>query len=68
LDPKRDEIGGWREMHNEDLHNLCTLPKIITMMKLRRVRWVEHVVSMEDKMNAYMILIGKSKGKRPTKI
>jgi hypothetical protein len=38
--PKRDEIiGGWRKLHNEELHNLYGTPNIIRMMKSRRMRW-----------------------------
>jgi hypothetical protein len=34
LEPKRDEvIGGWRKLHNEELHNLCSSPNIIRMIK-----------------------------------
>jgi hypothetical protein len=30
--PKRDEVtGGWRKLHNEELHNLYSSPNIITM-------------------------------------
>jgi hypothetical protein len=39
-----EEIGGWREMNNEDLHNLDSLPKIIAMMKSMRMRWAQNVV------------------------
>jgi hypothetical protein len=28
--PKRDEVtGGWRKLHNEELHNLCSSPSIV---------------------------------------
>jgi hypothetical protein len=31
--PKRDEVmGDWRILHNEDLHNLYSLPNIIRMI------------------------------------
>jgi hypothetical protein len=30
---KRDEVMGWRKLHNEELHNQCTLSSIIRMMK-----------------------------------
>jgi hypothetical protein len=36
---KRDEmVGGWRNLHNEELHNLYYLPSIIRMIKSRRMR------------------------------
>jgi hypothetical protein len=32
--PKRDEVtGGWRRLHNEELHNLYFLPSIIIIIK-----------------------------------
>jgi hypothetical protein len=40
MTPKRDDVtGGWRELHNEDLCNLYSLPDIIRMIKQRRMRW-----------------------------
>jgi hypothetical protein len=36
---KRDEaIGGWRKLHNEELHNCYSLPSIFRMIKSRRMR------------------------------
>jgi hypothetical protein len=35
------------------------------MIKLRGMRWVEHVVSMGEMRNAYKILVGKPEWKRP---
>jgi hypothetical protein len=44
--PKGDEvIGGWINLHNEELHNLYCSPKIIRI-KLRRMRWTGHVARM----------------------
>jgi hypothetical protein len=38
--PERDEVtGGWRKLHNEELHNLYSSPSIIRMIKSRRMRW-----------------------------
>jgi hypothetical protein len=35
------------------------------MIKSRMMRWAGHVARMEEKRNAYRILIGKPEGKRP---
>jgi hypothetical protein len=33
---KRDEVmGGWRKLHNEEVHNLYSCPGIITIIKSR---------------------------------
>jgi hypothetical protein len=45
--PKRDEVtGGWRKLHNEELHNLYSLPRISEMIKSMRMRWAGHVARM----------------------
>jgi hypothetical protein len=37
--PKRSEVtGGWRKLHNEELHNLYSSPNIIIMIKSRSMR------------------------------
>jgi hypothetical protein len=64
--PKRDEVmGRWRKLHNEELHNLYSLPNIIRMIKSRRMRWVGHVALMGEKRNACRTLMGKPEEKRP---
>jgi hypothetical protein len=64
--PKRDEVtGGWRKLHNEELHNLYSSPSIIRMIKSRRMRWAGHVARMGEKRNACRILVGKREEKRP---
>jgi hypothetical protein len=46
--PKREEVvGGWRRLHNEELHNLYTSPSIIRVIKSRRMRWAGHVAGIE---------------------
>jgi hypothetical protein len=41
---KRDEvIAGRRKLHNEELHNLHSLPSIIRTNKSRRMRLAGHV-------------------------
>jgi hypothetical protein len=45
--PKRDEVtGGWRKLHNEELHNLYSSPVVIRMIKSRRMRWAGHAARM----------------------
>jgi hypothetical protein len=56
--PRRDELtGGWRKLHNEELHNLYCSPSTIRRIKSRRMRWTWHVARMGKKMNAYRILV-----------
>jgi hypothetical protein len=41
---KRDEVAkGWRKLHNEELHNLYSLPR---MNKSRKVRWAGYVACL----------------------
>ena len=62
----RDEITGERrKLHNSELHSLYSSPNIIKNLKSRRLRWTGHVARMEKSRNAYRVLVGKPKGKRP---
>jgi hypothetical protein len=57
--PKRDEVtGGWRRLHNEDLHNVYSSPNTVRVIKSRRMRWEGHV------QHGIQILVGKFEGKR----
>jgi hypothetical protein len=38
--------GGWRKLHNEELHNLYSSTSVIRMVKSRRMRWAGHVSRM----------------------
>jgi hypothetical protein len=61
--PKRDEVtGGWRKLHNEELHGLYSSPSIVRVIKARRMRWAGHVARMRG---AYNILVGRPEGRRP---
>jgi hypothetical protein len=64
--PKRDEVtGGWRKLHNEELHGLYSSPSIVRVIKARRMRWAEHVARMGEMKGAYNILVGRPEGRRP---
>jgi hypothetical protein len=55
--PKRDEVtGGWRKLHNEELHTLYCSRNII------RIRLARLVARLGEIRNAYKILVGKPEG------
>jgi hypothetical protein len=56
-------MGGWRKVHNEELHNLYSSPN--RMIKLKRMRWAGYAARIRAKKNTYRILVGKPEGKRP---
>jgi hypothetical protein len=44
---KRDEVtGGWRKLHNEELHDLYSSPSIIRMIKSSGMERAGHVARM----------------------
>jgi hypothetical protein len=64
--PKRDEVtGGWRELHNEELHVLYSSPGTFRVIKARMIRWARHVAHMVEVRGAYNILVGRPEGRRP---
>jgi hypothetical protein len=63
--PKREEDGSWRKLHNDEHHNLFSLPNIVRVIKSKRVRWAGHMARMEEERGVYGVLIGKLEGKRP---
>jgi hypothetical protein len=52
-------------LHNGKLHNLYSLPSIISMIRKGRIRLAGHVARMGEKRIAYMV--GKSEGKKTTR-
>jgi hypothetical protein len=55
---KHEMTGGWRKLHNEELHNLYSSPSIISIIKSKRVKWAGYVACMKEKRKAYSILVG----------
>jgi hypothetical protein len=58
-------VGGYRILHNEELHNLDASANIIRVMKLKRVRWAWYVARMKKMRNSYNVLVGKPEEMRP---
>jgi hypothetical protein len=55
--PKREKItGGWRRLHNGELHDLYASPDIVRVIK-SRMKWASHVARMEVMRNAYKISV-----------
>jgi hypothetical protein len=57
-------MGGCRELHNKELHDLYSLPSIIRIIK-SRMRWAGHGARMGKKRTTYRLLVEKTEGKRP---
>jgi hypothetical protein len=55
----------WRRLNNEELHNLCSSPYIIRVIKSRRVRWTGHIARIGEMRNSYNSLVGKPKRRKP---
>jgi len=48
--PKRDEVTRERrKLHNEELNYLYSSPKIVQVIKSRRLRWAGHVACMRER-------------------
>jgi hypothetical protein len=63
--PKREKVGSWRKLHNDELHNLYSSPNIVMVIKSRRMRWAGHVAHMGEGGVVYRVLVGRPECKRP---
>jgi hypothetical protein len=63
---KGDELtGGWENLHNEEFHNLGSLPRIIRMITSRWKSWARNVTLIGEKRYACRLLVGKTERKGP---
>jgi len=59
--PKRDEATGkWRKLHNEELSDLYSLPNIVWVVKLRRMRWAGHVARTGERRGVVQVSGGET--------
>jgi hypothetical protein len=64
--PKRNEVtGGCRKLHNDELHDLCSSPSIIRIIKSKRMGWAGQLARMGEKRNVCRLMVGKPEVKRP---
>jgi hypothetical protein len=43
---RRGVSGDWRKFHTAELYDLCSSTNIMTMIKLRNMRWADHLARM----------------------
>jgi hypothetical protein len=64
-EPKSDEVTGeWRKLRNEELYALYSLPNIIRVIKLIRMKWAGHIAHMGERIGVYRVLMGNPEGRR----
>jgi hypothetical protein len=62
---KKEQVGGgWRRLHNKELHNLYASPNVVRVIKARRIRWAAYVARMGAIINVCKTLVAKPEGKR----
>jgi hypothetical protein len=47
-------IGVLRELHDEELHNLYSLPSVIKINKSRKIKWAGHVKRIGRMREGYL--------------
>ena len=64
--PKRDEVtGDWRQLLDEELHDLYCSLNIIRVIKSTRMRWSGHVARMGMRRIAYRFWSGNLRERDP---
>jgi hypothetical protein len=56
--------GEWRKLHNEELRDLYPSPRIIRIIKSKRMKFAGHVARIEAR-NVFGSFVEKPEGKRP---
>ena len=51
--PKKDEVTGeGRRLHNEELYDLYSSPRVIQVCKIKKIRWAGNVARLGDRRRA----------------
>jgi hypothetical protein len=56
-------VGGWRRLHNEELHNVYASPNIMRVMESRGMKWAGYAASMGMMRNTWKLLVRKPERK-----
>jgi hypothetical protein len=51
--PKMKEDESWRKLNIDKLHDMYSLPNVVTVIKSWRNRWTGHVARMVERRGAY---------------
>jgi hypothetical protein len=51
-------------LHNNEIHDLYSSPKILRVITSRRMRWAGHVARMGEGREIYRVLDGRPEGKK----
>jgi hypothetical protein len=63
---KRDEVTReWRKLYNEEQNDLYSLPNIVWVVTLSRIRWARRVARMGAARRVHRLLVVKPEGKKP---
>jgi hypothetical protein len=58
FEPKSEEDGSWRKLHNDELHGLYSSPNNFRVIK-SRMMWVGHVARMGEGRVVYKVSVGR---------
>ena len=59
--------GSWRIEMNQKIYNKFKSPDIVTVVKVRRFRWLGYVVRLDGERPINTLLNGKPGGRRETR-
>jgi len=66
--PKREDVvGGWRRLHNEELHTLYSSRNVIRIVKSRRMKLAGHVERMGGMRSTQIFWSENLKGRHHSK-